>query len=86
MVKGLKGTLYEERLWSLGLFSLGKRRLRGTPHGVLQHPHKGKWRGRYQCLLSDDSDSTRGNGLKLCQERFTLDIRKRFSTQRVAGR
>ena len=80
---GLEGMAYEEQLRTLGLSSSEKRRPRGYLLALCSFLRRERGEGGADLFSLGFRDRTRGNGSKLHQGRFRLDIRKHFFTERV---
>ena len=80
MIRVLEHLPCRDRLRELGLFSLEKRRLRGDWRREAYKQEGGKLFERV------DNSRTSGNGLKLKEGRFRLDVRGKFFTMRVVRR
>jgi len=78
-----KATKLVEGLEGMRTLGLERRRPRGDLIAFYSFPRRGSGEGGAELFSLGSSDRACGNGLKLCQGRFRLDIRKHFFTKRV---
>ncbi|KAJ7410695.1 hypothetical protein BTVI_52673 [Pitangus sulphuratus] len=82
-IKGLEHLSYEDRLKGRGLFSLEKKRLHRDLTAAFQYIKSAYKKEGEGIFAQADTDSTEGNGFKPKEQRFRLDVRKKFFIVRV---
>ena len=86
MIQGIRNSTYRERLKSLNLHSLERRRIRGDLIEVLYKWVKGFNKGDInKVLIVKEQGRTLINGCKLDEFRFKKDIGKNMFTNRVVN-
>ena len=84
MIRRLEHLPYEDRLSKLVLLRLEKRRLWGDLIAAFQYLKGAYKQEESQVFERVDNSRTRGNGFKLREGRFRLDVRGKFFTIRTA--
>ncbi|PKU43605.1 reverse hypothetical protein [Limosa lapponica baueri] len=84
VIRGPGHLSYEDRLRELGLFSLEKRRLQGDLIAAFQYLKRAYKKAGEGHFIRASSDRMKGNGFKMEEGRFRLDIRKKFFTMRIS--
>ncbi|GAB0192424.1 hypothetical protein GRJ2_001707700 [Grus japonensis] len=82
MIRGLEHLSGKDRL-RVGVVQSGEEKPPGRPYSSLLVPEGAYKKAGDGPFIRAWSDRTRGNGLKLKEGRFRLDIRKKFFTVRV---
>lgn len=83
LVKSLEKNSYKEQPRVLWLFSVKKRRLWGDLITLFNYQKGGCREVGIGLFLKVRTDKTRGNYIKLYQERFRLNIRRDFYTKGI---
>ena len=86
LIRELEHLPCRDRLRELGLFSLERRWLQGDLIAAFQYLKGAYKQERNQLFTRVDNGRSRGNGFKLKDGRFRLDIRGNFFTKRVMNR
>ena len=83
MIRGLEHLSHEDKPEGAGVVQPGEEKAPERPSSGLQEPKGGCRKAGEELFVRECRDRTRGNGFKLKEGRFRLDIKKKFFTQRV---